>query len=248
MAVKIFAATSGRSGTGYLASAFREFTSLDAYHEDPPVLRGKLLIRANSVPFPRCRTLVQKAKRIAGRSGYVDTAHQFMKGFAPYALAEMPDIKVIHLVRNPLEVMRSRLLRKSIPGKSEWVQPLGLPNQLLHLSGADLTDLQLIAWDWLEHEERFHRMRGCFREVHHVYFHELVGPDSSSVLAKLFERLRVSYLIKDEKLSDLYKNSNPAPSTPRPGDLAQFQEVCSRIRASGRSDLAWLRRGYGVWV
>jgi hypothetical protein len=155
---KIFLATSGRSGTGFLYSCFKEFTDFECHHEESPILMGQLLVKANSVEFPNCKTLVNKSKSIAKRGNYIDTAHQFMKGFHLYCLEEMPDLNVIHMVRSPLSVMKSRLLRGSIPGKSVWVQPHGLKNQILKLKPKDwdgLSDLQKIGWDWLEHEKRY---------------------------------------------------------------------------------------------
>jgi len=237
--VKIFLATSGRSGTGFLAAAFTKFTSLEVHHEEAPVLKHDLLRRANSVPYPKCSDLVNKAKSIAGRGPYVDTAHQFMKGFAPYALAEMPQLKVVHLVRNPLEVMRSRLLRGSVPGKTGWVQSLGLPNQLLPIPAKGLTDLQLIAWDWLEHEERFHRMCTQFSEVHELRFRDLTGTPAGT-LRDLFTALGLRHSVEERQIPQLHRNANPRPTQVLPGDLEKFQDVCTLVRTAGFSDLQWL--------
>lgn len=241
--MKIFTATSGRSGTGFLWAAFNEFTSLECHHEAPPVLKGDLLTEANAVPYPDCARLVGKAKEIAAKGPYMDSAHQFMKGFYPYALAEMPDLKVIHLVRSPLKVMRSRLVRGSFPGNSHWVQNIGLRMQMLKVSDytwQKWSPLQKIAWDWLEHEERFWRARGNFSQVVDVTFDALVG-NSVPTLVYMFESLGLEHSVDSEKISGLHRNSNRVPSVIKPGDLDEFEQVCQDIRAAGSSDLIWLK-------
>ena len=239
---KIFTATSGRSGTGFLWAAFKEFTDFESYHEALPILKGDLLIEANQVPYPDCDALVRKAKAIATKGNYVDTAHQFMKGFYPYALAEMPDLKVIHLVRSPLKVMRSRLVRGSVPGNSHWVQSHGLRQQVLRVSSTTWerwTPFQRIAWDLLEHEERFWRVRGNFSQVVDIQFDDMIG-NPVSTLAVLFDKLGVTHRIDPKKIDSLHRNSNSVPSKVHPNDHEKFEMVCNDIRKAGCSDLSWL--------
>lgn len=239
---KIFAATSGRSGTGFLWAAFKAFTDLEAHHEALPILKGDLLIEANQVPYPDSAALVRKAKEIAAKGPYVDTAHQFMKGFYPYALAAMPDLKVIHLVRSPLKIMRSRLVRGSVPGESHWVQSYGLRQQMLRVSQSTWdrwTPFQKIAWDWLEHEERYWRVHANFAQVVDLRFDDLVG-DSVNTLKALFEELEVDHRVEASAIPGLHRNANGVPSKVHPNDLGKFDQVCDDIRMAGCSDLAWL--------
>ena len=186
---------------------------------------------------------VDKANAIASRGPYMDSAHQFMKGFCPYALAAMPDLKVIHLVRSPLKVMRSRVARGSWPGNSHWVQPHGLNGQRLTIPEEQfesLTNLQKVAWDWLEHEERFHVVKNQFAQIVEVRFDDLVGPRSAETLSGLFEELGVPHRVDESKLAGLHRNANSVPSKVQSGDLKQFDRLCDMIRATGTSNLAWL--------
>ena len=60
----IFVASSGRCGTGYLASCFANYTNISVASEEAPVLVGPLLSEANR-QGTSSKALKDKAKAIA---------------------------------------------------------------------------------------------------------------------------------------------------------------------------------------
>ena len=241
--MKIFVASSGRSGTGFLWKVWDTFTDFEAHHEEWPLAMGELRDELNTSPYPGVPRFTQKAREISAKGPYIDTAHQFMRGFYPYALSEMPDLKVIHLVRSPLEVMRSRLSRGCVPNGTSngslWVGKHGLPLNLIYLpEWDDLNPLEKIAWDWIEHEERYWRYKGRFAQTLELSFEDLTGPDSVRFIKSMFEEFQVSPT--KEIVSLRPYNSNPSPSKVQEGDLESFRRVVRSVRDAGCSDLAWL--------
>lgn len=237
----IFVAASGRCGTGYLASGFGRFTNIGAFHEQPPVLKGPLLREANSLQMSE--TLKAKAKAISQNPFYIDTAHQFMRGFHRYALAEMPDLKLIKLARDPLEVARSRINRNVVPGRTPW---LGLPDdpanmiQLPDSIWSQLSDLQKILLDWIEHEERFSLFRNEVQQVVYVTFEELTSQPNVT-FPRLFDELGIrTYQLVD---IDLNKNSNRVSTLVKPKDQIEFEALIDIIRSQDYL-LNWLNEPY----
>ena len=239
--MKVFVASSGRCGTGYLHAGFNRFTGMDAFHEAHPVLMGSLLKEANS--HTESKTLREKAKRVAKHPFYMDAAHQFMRGFYTYVLEEIPTAKVIKLARNPLEVARSRINRDVVPGKNPWLGDILDDKNVLRLSEEqwqELTDFQKILWDWLEHEDRFDRIKDELSQIVYVSF-EALTKNSGNTFKRIFKELG----IKKYKIDtiDLYRNQNLRSSMVQPGDQQEFDELVSTLRKSGY-EMAWLNTDF----
>tara|TARA_R110001606_G_scaffold389214_1_gene555139 strand:- start:333 stop:1076 length:744 start_codon:yes stop_codon:yes gene_type:complete len=242
--MKIFVASSGRCGTGFLCSGFKRYTNISAFHEQNPVLVGSLLREANCSGLESLALQV-KAKDISRNySFYIDTAHQFMRGFYRYALAEMPNLKVLKLIRNPLEVAVSRINRKVVPGSSGWLGRYDDENNLIKIpkkKWEELSDFQKILLDWIEHEERFDRVKDSFSQIVYIDFKELTNnPDVT--FKRIFDELKIKrYEIKETSL--LNRNSNKKKSAYCLKQKSELEYLIKTLNTLGYS-LSWLKSPY----
>lgn len=242
--MRIFVASSGRCGTGFLSGAFRQCTNISSFHEQDPVLVGDLLNQANKSGI-ESEELKHKAKKIREQySFYIDTAHQFMRGFYKYALEEMPKLKVIKLARNPLEVGRSCLNRGDIPGKTKWLGKYNDEDNLIKLEEDvwnKLTDFQKILLDWIEHEYRFEKVKESFDQVVYIRFEELKNfPEVT--LESLFIELGIkNYSINN--LDKVNKNENKKETVTTEEDLTELLDLIVLLK-NKNYNLNWLENEY----
>ncbi|MCZ6571867.1 MAG: hypothetical protein ACE10D_13505 [Planctomycetota bacterium] len=123
----VFALASGRSGTRFLAGLFRRNVSRDCLvrHEpylDPgnPTLFGRPIEDHVRGDHEAIRRLLRKKKRAIQRHAprtYVETSHAFLKSWYDLAPEFFPDLKLVHLIRDPLrtaasEAQRERLIHR----------------------------------------------------------------------------------------------------------------------------------------
>jgi hypothetical protein len=237
----IFVASSGRCGTGFLASCFKNYTYISANHEERPIVAGKLLIEANR-NGTASKALSTKALEIKKNPFYIDTAHQFMRGFYKYALEEMPNLKVIKLVRNPIEVAVSKLNRKEIPGNSPWVRPPFDEDTLLRVTSEEwssMSNLEKIFLDWFEHEHRFWVNKDLFDHVSYITFEELTKSPKVTV-----ERVFNELGIKTRSFNNrpLYKNKNTKKTIYSQKEIDSFKEVEFSLRE--KYNIGWIDNDY----
>lgn len=240
--MNIFVASSGRCGTGYLSKGFERFTNISAFHEQAPVLFGDLSDQANHLAMDSV-FLDIKAQNIAKHSFYIDTAHQFMRGFYRYALKHMPNLKVIKLARDPLEVARSRIHRQVVPGRTPWLGKFDDELNIIKLTDEEwnsLTDLQKILLDWIEHEQRFHETKDQFAQIVYVTF-EALTLNTGNTFKRIFKELGIVNFNIDTV--DLYRNANSKASIIQPGDQEEFDALVSLI-ASKDIDLSWMETDF----
>lgn len=241
--MKIFVASSGRCGTGFLASGFRKYTNLDVHHEQPPVIVGSLLEEANK-SGTNSEALKKKCERIATSEQYIDTAHQFMRGFYDYVLKAFDDVKVIKLVRDPLEVARSRINRGVVPGATPWLGSYDDDKNIIRFTKEEweqLSDVQKILLDWFEHEERYHQVKDKFETVVYVSFFALTR-NTGDTFKRIFDTLGITnYHINC--LDGMATNSNHKESVVMPGDQKDYDELVKLIKSKGHS-LEWLESDF----
>ena len=167
----IFAITTGRSGTEYLARVLALFAGVRARHEPRP--RFSSCFRAvQAVPsIAREFWVAEKLPAIARetRPIYAETSHLACKGFLE-SLVELggrPDL--VHLRRDPRAVARSLWSLRSIPGRSlRGVRYYLGPQDRVHLSFAptrEPNDYQLAYWYCLEIEARAAHYRRAFEPL-----------------------------------------------------------------------------------
>ncbi len=113
--MKIFCLTSGRTGTKYLSYLFKNnIVDCVSKHEPIPNMFGKSIYWYQTDQKDKIIELFQKKlKKINSYNMnlYVETNHSFLKSFSDVAMEFFPDMKLIHLIRNPLKVAKSNLNR-----------------------------------------------------------------------------------------------------------------------------------------
>jgi hypothetical protein len=109
--MKIFCLTSGRTGTKYLSYLFKNnIVDCVGKHEPRPNMFGKPIYWYQTGQNDKIKNLFQKKMEIINSYNvklYVETNHAFLKSFSDVSMEYFPDMKLIHLIRNPLKVARS---------------------------------------------------------------------------------------------------------------------------------------------
>ena len=117
----VFALTSGRSGTLFLCRLLRRNAADCTVEHEPyfqrgnPTMFGLPIYDHGAGNLEAIRPLLaQKAETIKQcRSGtYIETSHALLKSYWDIAPAFFPQLKLLHLIRHPLEVARSEANRE----------------------------------------------------------------------------------------------------------------------------------------
>jgi hypothetical protein len=119
----VFTLASGRSGTSFLCGLLRRNAQGCVVAHEPyldlrnPTMFG-LPIYDHSMgeTIPVRELLEKKAQRIGQYAPqvYIETSHAFLKSYWDIAPEFFPDMPVVHLVRNPLQVARSEANRERL--------------------------------------------------------------------------------------------------------------------------------------
>lgn len=173
-----FTLTSARSGTLCLRDLFRNNVPDCACRHEPfydwgnPTLFGPAIYDAYAGRLDRVRARLAKKRGYVERlrqSVYLESSHAFLKSLYVAALEFFPDLRLIHLVRDPLYVAKSEAWRE------EWRERIHAPfhfyvgdDHRLHFCWAltgnerifqhfDRQRLSLFQWyliQWIEIENR----------------------------------------------------------------------------------------------
>ena len=117
----IFTLTSARSGTLYLRNLFRNNVRDCLCRHEPffdlgnPTLFGPAIYDAYAGRLDRIRArLARKRDYLARRRTrvYLESSHAFLKSAYLAALEFFPDLRLIHLIRDPLMVAKSEAVRE----------------------------------------------------------------------------------------------------------------------------------------
>nr|AXL06671.1 hypothetical protein AYK20_03255 [uncultured bacterium] len=124
----IFTLASGRSGTHFLYELFRRNAADCCCRHEPygwnPSMFGRPIYDRALGDTPAIRRLAERRARIirnCGRPTYVETSHAFLKSWSDLAPELFPNIKLVHLVRDPLKVAKSEANRH------EWLDWFHFP-------------------------------------------------------------------------------------------------------------------------
>jgi len=119
--IKIFVLASGRSGTKFLSDIFRyNVNNCISRHEPLPDMFGKPIYWYFMGETKNIKNLfLMKKNRINHykKDIYIETNHAFLKSFCDVAMEYFPDMKLIHLIRNPLLVAKSEYNKHFIHDK-----------------------------------------------------------------------------------------------------------------------------------
>ncbi|HWI57369.1 MAG TPA: hypothetical protein VNZ22_09095 [Bacillota bacterium] len=117
-----FTLTSARAGTLYLRSLFQQNIQDCVCRHEPffdwgnPTLFGRAIYDAYAGRLDRVRALLAKKRayieRLPGRV-YLESSHAFLKSAYVAALEFFPELRLIHLIRDPLKVARSEAYRET---------------------------------------------------------------------------------------------------------------------------------------
>jgi hypothetical protein len=208
----IFVSSVGRSGTRYLAQLFDKCTDVPACHAAEPHCYDQVMIDVNN-GIER-EEITEKAKIIQGtlseHGAYLEATQLFTRVLAETFLDIFPAISVIHLLRDPMEVARSYVNRKSCPSRNDmpWRLPLNLKHALFEFP-LPLTPFQENLCDWLENELRYLELLPRFTNVTDFYFSNFGNAER---ICELFQQLDVPYREADvvfhTEKRDLDRNAN----------------------------------------
>src|SRR5262249_40384299 len=130
MPTVIFTLTSARSGTLYLRSLFKHNVADCVCRHEPffdwgnPTLFGRAIYDAYAGRVDRIRSLLLKKRSYIERlrtDSYIESSHAFLKSAYLAALEVFPEMRLIHLIRDPLKVAKSEAYRQM------WRQRLHTP-------------------------------------------------------------------------------------------------------------------------
>jgi len=259
-----FTSGSGRSGTTTIVHFFNEnIADCIAEHEAaPPEPRNKLhkvyqlLTGTFMDPFedkgfrralqwydhddPRLQQVInRRVTRIQNMPGavYLEANHSFLQSLCDGLVEKIPELQVIHLTRNPMEVARSFANRPTV--YEHWHVMPNFRKNCLRMESAILTDFQRHLWAWIEVELRFARF---IKKYPQVRFYEL-------------EINQLNDAVKMQKMLDFFhlqtktgelcvveaKNKNAVSTVVNPRDYHEAQQL---LRDIPLETLALLRNPY----
>lgn len=174
----IFTLSSARSGTLYLRSLFRRNLRDCVTRHEPffdwgnPTLFGPAIYDAWAGRKERVRQRLEKKRRYIERlpgSVYLESSHAFLKSAYVAALEVFPQLRLVHLIRQPIAVARSAAWReqwrrrvhapfhfyRGEDGRRHFAWALtGNEAIFRHFDGFPLTLFQWYLLEWLEIENR----------------------------------------------------------------------------------------------
>lgn len=174
----IFTLAEARSGTLYLRNLFRlNARDCDCRHETffdigNPTMFGPAIYDAYAGRFGNIRARLEKKRRYIQKlpgSAYIESSHAFLKSSFVAALDFFPDLRLVHLIRDPFKVAASEAYRefwrrrlhapfhfyRGDDGKRHFAWALtGNEDIFQHFAGASLTLFQWYLIQWVEIENR----------------------------------------------------------------------------------------------
>jgi hypothetical protein len=117
----IFTLTSARSGTLYLRDLFRNNVHECVCRHEPffdwgnPTLFGPAIYDAYAGRLDRVRARLARKREYIRRlrtGAYLESSHAFLKAASVAALEFFPEMRLIHLIRDPLLVAKSEAVRE----------------------------------------------------------------------------------------------------------------------------------------
>ena len=249
----IFSLASGRSGTHFLYELFRRNSADCCCRHEPygwnPSMFGRPIYDRAVGDTAAIRRLAERKARIirnCGRPTYVETSHAFLKSWSDLAPELFPNIKLVHLVRDPLKVAQSEANRH------EWLDWFHFPLRNYRggngqsyprwalttlepifqtFAGRPLSLFQRYVIQWIEIENRALRFLDQFNKhadcISLQSPHELNDPER---VRELFNFMGVR--LKHPAL-DLggRQNRNPRPTVITQREQDEFAQIVSELPA-----------------
>ena len=247
----VFALASGRSGTHFLYELIRRNARSCAARHEPygfnPSMFGRPIYDRAVGERDYTRRLVARKARIIARCGqpaYVETSHAFLKSWSDLAAEYFPNLKLVHLVREPLKVAKSEAYRET------WLHRLHLPLRnyrggdgrkyfrwaltglepiFQHFERAQLTRLQWYLLQWIEIENRAMQfLAASGKQANCFTLHSPHELSDAGRVRELFEFLGLSLKHKTLDLRGR-QNRNPRPTVITDDDRRELADVVGRL-------------------
>jgi hypothetical protein len=228
----LFALASGRSGTGFLADFFAKNVQQCYSTHEPYLVPGNPVLFGKPIDWNTRHddnallpVLERKYRFIANRKApvYFESSHAFLKVFNRHAGTLLHNAGFIHLVRHPLKVAKSEMLREQLIRKVHlpfanytsdtgeryfrWALT-GKEEIFQHYVGRILTPLQFYLLQWIEIEYRAMELIKQNRWEDRVFFIDVDAQlKDEVVLRQMLEFFGVRY--KARFNMDLYRNKTP---------------------------------------
>jgi hypothetical protein len=248
----IFTLASGRSGTHFLYQLFRRNAANCVCRHEPygwnPSMFGRPIYDLAVGDVAAIRRLAERKARLIrsyATATYVETSHAFLKSWSDAAVGLFPDMKVVHLVRDPLKVAKSEAYRHALldwfrmplrnyrggDGRSYPRWALTGLEPIFEFAGQTPTLFQRYVVQWIEIENRAMR----FLDLHgkHADCFTLDSPlelnDPERVRA-LFDFLGIAAR-RDAIQIEGRRNRNPRPTEISDQERREFADVVRRLPA-----------------
>lgn len=168
--MKIFVASTGRSGTYFMTKVFEQYTDIPSYHEGTPKCINTVLKEVNTFNLSKetKEVLKEKIKRITACSkngAYFESNHMFIKSFYQTVLDNFQsDVYCIYLHRNIQDVLISFTQMDNHLQLDDWFLKSNWGNNCFQTI-EPLSGYQNIVWNWFEVRERFYSLGSRFAKV-----------------------------------------------------------------------------------
>jgi hypothetical protein len=204
----IFVATTGRSGTASLEKILSHIDNCITFHEGYPMMNDYVMRELNNNRPTAARNTYNFNRAInirrsgIGHKYYVETNHMFIKSFHEFAIEDLgKKLKVIHLVRNPVQVAKSITLLQHQPGTemgNKWYLDFKAPGNQIQIQDILDNDPKFShpffksLWYWYEIESRVETMRNKYPKLC-VYDFTTENLNNAEALCQLLTEMELAY-------------------------------------------------------
>ena len=246
--IKIFVLANGRSGTKFLSELFKyNVNNCISKHEPFPDMFGKPIYwyqQGNTMDIQRLFTLKKNRINKYKASVYIETNHAFLKSFSDAAIDSFPDMKLIHLVRNPIKTAKSEFNRfitfsflnihfsniRGADGKKPSRYALTGNEDIYKSVGTnDITLFQKYVLQWIEIENRAIRFLDKYKKHNDCFTMDSPKDfNNIEVLKQMFKFFNIEPKDKNIHIEGK-KNKNVKPTIISPEDKKQFDKIINRL-------------------
>jgi hypothetical protein len=249
--IKIFVLASGRSGTNFLSDLFKyNIKNCVNKHEPFPDMFGSPIYWYLNEKTENIRKkFLIKKNRITHykKAVYIETNHAFLKSFCDVAMEFFPDMKLIHLIRNPLKVVKSELNKQIIKNKTHFLfhyykgedggkyvrwALTGLEDIFKDVNIEKITLYQKYVLQWIEIENRAMKFLNKYNKEKDCY--TLFVPEdinNHEVLLDMFRFFKLEQK-KEKIIIRGSRNLNLIPTKVTDEDRRQMREVVNNLPES----------------
>lgn len=253
----IFCLTSGRTGTKYLSHIFKNNirNCISVHHHSSPDMFGEAIYWHQTGEIDNVKQLFNKKQKKIQQyeaDAYAEINHAFLKSFYDVAIETYPDMKLIHLIRNPLKVARSNLnrykmikkmhapytykvdngkkyIRWALTGHEDIFTKFGFDETTIFQLNDELKVYQFFLLQWIEIENRAMGFLDRYEKHNDCYTLETPKElNDSVVLNDMFKFLGLE-LKQENILFRGRKNRNIKPTIITEDEKDKLKEIVTKI-------------------